>query len=170
MVLDRILDTISVTITPKITTKITANVDQIDDHAPKAELAKKIDEIVIKKGKRPLHGTKLLVSIATNLSLGESIILQPTTPAALHPNPIHIVKACFPEVYAFLKKLSKLKAILGKYPKSSKIVKSGKKIAIGGSITATTHARVLYIPNINIFISQEGLLKYSNSKTNLSSI
>lgn len=65
--------------------------------------------------------------MATNLSLGESIILHPTTPAALHPNPIHIVNACFPEVQAFLKKLSKLKAILGKYPKSSKIVKEGKR-------------------------------------------
>ena len=28
--------------------------------------------------------------------IGESIILAPTTPAALHPNPIHIVSACFP--------------------------------------------------------------------------
>ena len=46
--------------------------DQIEDHIPNAELAKNIDEIVIKKGKRPLHGTKLFVSMATNLSLGES--------------------------------------------------------------------------------------------------
>ena len=144
--------------------------DQIEDHIPNAELAKNIDEIVIKKGKRPLHGTKLFVSMATNLSLGESIILHPTTPAALHPNPIHIVNACFPEVQAFLKKLSKLKAILGKYPKSSKIVKRGKKIAIGGSITATIHARVLYNPNTDISISHRGELKCSNSKTNFVSI
>ena len=60
------------------------------------ELAKNIDEIVIKKGKRPLHGTKLFVSTAISLSLGESIILQPITPHALHPKPIHIVRACFP--------------------------------------------------------------------------
>lgn len=46
-----------------------------------------IDAIVIKNGKRPLQGTKLLVSIAINLSLGESIILAPTTPAALQPKP-----------------------------------------------------------------------------------
>ena len=37
-----------------------------------------------------LQGTKLLVSIAINLSLGESIILAPTTPAALQPNPMHM--------------------------------------------------------------------------------
>ena len=61
-----------------------------------------------------LQGTKLLVSIAINLSRGESIILAPTTPAALQPNPMHIVRACFPEVHAFLKNPSKLKAILGR--------------------------------------------------------
>jgi len=46
------------------------------------------------------------------------------------------------EVQAFLNNLSKLNEILGKYPKSSKIVNRGKKIAIGGSITLTTHAKV----------------------------
>ena len=88
----------------------------------------------------------MLVSIAINLSLGESIILEPTTPAALHPNPIHIVSACFPEVQAFLKNPSKLKAILGRYPKSSRIVNRGKNIAIGGSIKLVTLPKVLYIP------------------------
>ena len=56
---------------------------------------------------------------------------------------MHIVNACFPEVQHFLKHLSKLKAILGKYPKSSKKVNKGKNIAIGGSITAITHDKVL---------------------------
>lgn len=42
--------------------------------------------------------------------------------------------------------LSKLNAILGKKPKSSNNVNNGKNIAIGGSITDTTHAKVLYIP------------------------
>lgn len=37
-----------------------------------------------------LHGTKLFVMIAINLSLGESIILHPVTPHALQPNPMHI--------------------------------------------------------------------------------
>lgn len=109
-----------------------------------------------------MQGTKQLVIIAISLSLGESIILAPTTPAALQPNPIHIVSACFPEVHAFLKNPSKLKAILGKYPKSSKIVNKGKNIAIGGSITAVTQASVLYMPYIKTSISQFGLLRVSN--------
>lgn len=89
-----------------------------------------------------MQGTKLLVKIAIKRSRGESIILQPTTPAALQPKPIHIVNACFPEVQHFLKHLSKLKAILGKYPKSSKNVNNGKNIAIGGNITAITQDNV----------------------------
>ena len=60
-----------------------------------------IIEIIV--GNRPLQGTKLLVIIAINRSLGESIIRQPVTPTALQPNPIHIVSACFPQVLAFLK-------------------------------------------------------------------
>lgn len=89
-----------------------------------------------------LHGTKLLVKIAINLSRGELIILQPTTPAALQPNPMHIVIICLPVQQHFLKNPSILKAILGRYPKSSKNVNNGKNIAIGGNITETTHVRV----------------------------
>ena len=107
---------------------------------------KKIVEMVIKVGKRPLQGTKLFVKIARSLSRGESIILQPITPAALQPNPMHIVKHCLPWQQAFLNKWSKLKATLGRYPKSSSKVNKGKNMAIGGSITDITHARVLYIP------------------------
>ena len=62
---------------------------------------KKREIIVIKIGNLPLHGIKLFVIIAMSLSLGESIIRQPTMPAALQPNPIHIVKACFPQVQHF---------------------------------------------------------------------
>lgn len=61
-----------------------------------------------------LHGTKLLVNIAINLSLGESIILHPVTPQALHPNPMHIVIICFPLQQLFLNSPSILNAILGK--------------------------------------------------------
>ena len=99
--------------------------------------------IVIRKGNLPLQGTKQFVRIAISLSLLDAIILQPVTPAALQPNPIHIVKACFPEEPHFLKHLSKLKAIRGKYPRSSKSVNSGKNIAIGGSITLVIHVTVL---------------------------
>ena len=48
----------------------------------------------------------------------------------------------FRELHAFLKYLSKLKAIRGKYPKSSSKVNIGKNIAIGGSITEITHVTV----------------------------
>ena len=61
-------------------------------------------EIIV--GNLPLHGTKLFVIIAINRSLGESIILVPVTPTALHPNPIHIVKACFPQALHFANCLS----------------------------------------------------------------
>ena len=119
---------------------------------------KNIVAIVIKKGNLPLQGTKLLVRIAINLSLLELIILQPITPAALHPNPIHIVSACLPEEQHFLKHLSKLNAILGKYPKSSNKVNRGKNIASGGSITLIIHVTVLYIPSKSKESSQEGVL------------
>ena len=94
-------------------------------------------------GNLPLHGTKLFVTIAIKRSRGESIILQPTIPAALQPNPIHIVSACLPQAEHRLNDLSKLYATRGKYPASSSNVNKGKNIAIGGSITDTTHAKTL---------------------------
>ena len=42
-------------------------------------------------GNLPLQGTRLLVSMAIRRSLGESMIRQPVTPAALHPRPMHMV-------------------------------------------------------------------------------
>ena len=42
-------------------------------------------------GNLPLQGTKLFVIIAIRRSRGESIILHPVIPAALHPNPIHML-------------------------------------------------------------------------------
>lgn len=75
---------------------------------------KNIVIIEIKIGKRPLHGTKLFVKIAINYSLGEFIMRVPTIPAALQPNPIHMVKACLPQAPALAKYLSKLKATRGK--------------------------------------------------------
>ena len=107
------------------------------------KVPKKITATVIRSGNLPLQGIKEFVIIAINLSRGELIILHPVTPAALHPKPMHIVRACFPDVHAFLNKQSKLKAIRGKYPKSSNKVNSGKNIAIGGSITEITQNVVL---------------------------
>jgi len=118
--------------------------------------AKNIVIMAINVGKRPLHGTKLLVRIAIILSRGESIILHPVTPAALHPKPMHMVSACFPWQHALLKKLSRLKAILGRYPKSSSRVKKGKNMAMGGSMTDTTQATVLKIPVTTISRSHKG--------------
>ena len=83
--------------------------------AVKAELSKDfvgqteiVDNVIIAiiAGNLPLQGTRLFVIIASSFSLFESIILQPTTPAALHPKPIHIVSACFPQLWHFLKGLS----------------------------------------------------------------
>ena len=143
IVIESIFDTINVT---KTLTKI--NIISINALI-NPELLLVTKNIVIKEiksGNLPLHGTKLLVIIAINLSLGESIILAPVTPTALQPNPITIVKACFPQDEHFSNDLSKLKAILGNNPKSSSKVNSGKNIAIGGNITATTHAKTLYTP------------------------
>ena len=67
----------------------------------------------------------------------------------------------------FLKHLSKLKAILGRYPKSSKKVNKGKKIAIGGSITLITEVNVIYIPSINKLVNHGGEFRNSNNIYNL---
>ena len=141
-VTDKSFDAKNVIKIPKRIIKSKTNALENDSIIPVDEITN-IEIRDISVGKRPLHGTKLLVKIAISLSLGESIILHPTTPAALHPNPIHIVSACFPQALHFLKHLSRLNAILGRYPKSSKSVKSGKKIAIGGSITDVTHTTIL---------------------------
>ena len=130
---------------------------------------KNIVIIDISAGKRPLHGTRLFVIIASSLSLCESIILHPTTPAALQPNPIHMVSACFPHAQHFLKGLSRLYAILGRYPKSSKSVNSGKNIAIGGSITETIHAKVRYAPETSISDINFGTLSAQNRLKSLPS-
>ena len=114
IVFDNILDINKVIHIPKTIIANTVKVATIELLGPVNKLPIKIVAIVISIGNLPLHGTKLFVSIAIIFSLGESIILHPTIPAALHPNPMHIVSACFPVVQAFLKKLSKLKAILGR--------------------------------------------------------
>ena len=59
--------------------------------------AKNMEIRAIRVGNRPLQGTRLLVKIAIRRSLGESIMRQPVTPAALQPKPMHKVRACFPQ-------------------------------------------------------------------------
>ena len=65
--------------------------DKIEPLKPPTIPAIKIVDIVMRNGNLPLQGTKLFVTAAIILSLGESIILHPTTPAALQPNPMHMV-------------------------------------------------------------------------------
>ena len=109
---------------------------------------KNIVSMAMRVGKRPLHGTKLLVSMASKRSRGESIIRAPTMPAALHPHPIDMVSACLPHARQRKNTWSKLYAIRGRYPTSSSNVKRGKNIAIGGNITDTTVAVVWKTPSI----------------------
>ena len=103
IVLESSFETTNVITTPKTITAKRINVEVILLKNPVAEPTKNIEIIAISVGNLPLQGTRLFVIIAISLSLGDSIILQPTTPAALQPNPIHIVNACFPQVFAFLK-------------------------------------------------------------------
>lgn len=145
-VLDNNLDERNVIIIPSNITKTKIATPTKEENTPVHFPIRNIEIIEIIAGNLPLHGTNVFVSIAISLSRGESIIRAPTMPHALHPKPIHIVKACFPHALHFLKVLSILKAILGKYPKSSSNVNSGKNIAIGGNITETTHVKTLYPP------------------------
>ena len=94
-------------------------------------------------GKRPLQGTKALVRMAMSRSRGLSMIRQPVTPQALHPNPMHMVRLWRPWAPAPRKAWSRLNATRGRYPRSSNSVNRGKKMAMGGSITATTQDKVV---------------------------
>ena len=148
-VLDNTLDATKVMQIPRRMTKARQKAPRSEADSPVAPPAMKSERMVRIVGNLPLQGTKLLVRMAMMRSLGESMILHPVTPTALQPKPIHIVRACFPQAQHFLKQRSRLKATRGRYPKSSRSVKSGKKIAIGGSITETTQARTRYIPKIS---------------------
>ena len=91
-----------VIITPRMITEVKMSAACIELQKPPAVPIKNMEIIAIKVGKRPLQGTRLLVRMAISRSLGESMIRHPTTPAALQPNPMAMVKACFPQVLAFL--------------------------------------------------------------------
>lgn len=45
-------------------------------------------------------GHEVVVRMAMSRSRGESMIRQPTTPAALQPKPMHMVRACLPQALA----------------------------------------------------------------------
>ena len=94
--LDNNLDISKVIKTEKHITSTSNNELNNEDVKVLFNPTKKIVIIAIIIGNLPLHGTNEFVRIEINFSLGESIILQPVTPALLQPNPIHIVNACFP--------------------------------------------------------------------------
>lgn len=91
MVCDNSLEMRSVIHIPSKITNNTLTVAKREEAKPLAKLPMKIEATVIKNGNLPLQGTNALVKIEISFSLGESIILHPTTPAALQPNPMHIV-------------------------------------------------------------------------------
>ncbi|MCQ2434763.1 MAG: hypothetical protein MJ062_05960 [Oscillospiraceae bacterium] len=78
-----------------------------------------------------------------------SIIRLSVTPTALQPKPIAIVSDCFPQARQEAKQRSVFIAMRGKIPASSMSVNSGKKIAIGGSMTEITHAVPRSPPSIS---------------------
>ena len=82
-------------------TPVKNSVDASDANIPAAPPIKNIVIIAISVGNRPLQGTKLFVMIAIRRSRGESMIRQPVTPAALQPNPMHMVNACLPQALHF---------------------------------------------------------------------
>ena len=65
-------------------------------------------------GQRPLQRLKLFVMIAMSRSRGESMTRVATTPAALHPKPMAMVRACFPWAPALRKRESMLNATRGR--------------------------------------------------------
>lgn len=102
IVLDRKKEVRSVIPTPRSMNKVKIKavvreerIGEREEHALPPIKKKEISKRSV--GKRPLHGTNAFVKIAIRRSLGESMIRQPTTPAALQPNPIHSVRHCFPQ-------------------------------------------------------------------------
>lgn len=96
MVADKILDIRRVIKIPRMITPDKIAADSKEENMPEAPPTKNMVMMAIMVGKRPLHGTKLLVIMAIRRSLGESMIRQPMIPAALHPKPMHMTA----EIYA----------------------------------------------------------------------
>ena len=96
MVLDSRRETSRVMPTPSRMTRVSPRAERKEEAKPPAVPTKNMVMMAIRVGNRPLQGTKLLVIVAMSRSLGESMMRQPTTPAALQPKPMHITK----EIYA----------------------------------------------------------------------
>ena len=113
-VFDKIFVAVNVDNIPNKITVVNSKADKAESIRLLLVPIKNIVIIAMRAGNLPLQGTNEFVSIASKRSLGESMILQPTTPAALQPNPIHIVSACLPQALHLLNGLSRLYAILGR--------------------------------------------------------
>ena len=87
---------------------ITAVISSAGSREELLPAVKNIVSRAISVGKRPLQGTKLLVSMASSRSRGESIMRLPTMPAALQPKPMAMHRACLPQALQRLKGLSRL--------------------------------------------------------------
>ena len=83
-VMERALETKKVMHTPSTINRVRSRADSMESKAPPD------------------------TPMAISRSLGESMIRHPTMPAALHPNPIHMVKACLPQAWQLLNGLSRL--------------------------------------------------------------
>ena len=101
MVPDSSRDTQKVRKTPSRMTPVSSSADSTPRPIPAPVPTKNMVMIAIRVGKRPLQGTKLLVRMAISRSRGESMMRQPTTPAALQPKPMAMVSACLPQALAF---------------------------------------------------------------------
>ena len=86
---------------PSRITAISSRAESAEAPKPPALAIKNMVIMEISMGSRPLQGTKLFVRMAIRRSRGESMIRHPTTPAALQPNPISVVKDCFPQAPHF---------------------------------------------------------------------
>ena len=97
IVAERNFEAAKVIPTPRSTAAVTIAADSADSPNPPAVPTKNTEARVRMNGNFPLQGTNAFVSIAMSRSRLLSIIRQPTIPAALHPNPIAMVSACFPQ-------------------------------------------------------------------------
>ena len=96
--LDKILETIKVIMIPRIIINIKKKAFNKDEVKVLVSGIKNMEIRAIRRGNRPLQGITALVIMAIKRSFLVSMIRQPVTPTALQPKPIHIVKACFPQV------------------------------------------------------------------------
>ena len=111
---DSIQDARNIAAIPSSAIATTADADTNPARCAGARVPTKMLAIRICVGQRPLHSEKLFVMIAIIRSRGLSITRVATTPAALHPKPMHIVSACLPCAPALRNRASRLNATRGK--------------------------------------------------------